>query len=174
MCCAALALCLAASNASAQLIFQREKLIVAPPPVTQVQEDTPATKPTAKKKPSRKPRLFMVEVRSEEALNLEYIHTLNGLKKGDGVMIVFNAPSMVTVPRMNVYEPVDILFITDDGEVLQILPSIVPAEINRDIEAKDPVRAFLYIKSGEAKRLHIRPRDVVSHGVFNAKPIILQ
>ena len=89
-------------------------------------------------------------------------------------MIEFAVPSIVSVPVMNVYKPVDILFVSDDGIVVQIVPSITPAEINRTIEAQDPVRAFLYLRAGEAKRRDIRPGDVVAHSAFNAKPIILQ
>ncbi len=116
----------------------------------------------------------MVEIRSEEALNLEYIHTLNDLTDDTGVMIAFNAPSIVSVPTMNVYQAVDILFIDEDGIILQILPNIVPAQINRDITASEPVSAFLYLKAGEVKKRDIRPKDVVTHGLFNAKPVILK
>lgn len=115
-----------------------------------------------------------MEVRGEDALNLEYIHTLNDLKNNDGVLIGFNLPSIVSVPQMKVYTPVDILFIDEDGIILQILPKVVPAEINRDISAPQPVSAFLYLKAGEAKARDIRPRDVVSHNLFNAKPVILK
>lgn len=157
--------------AFAQVIFQRERLTIAPPPVTEV-KDTPL----AEGKPAtpRGTQSFNVEVRGEEALQLEYIHTLNNLGDDDGVMISFSVPSLVAIPTMKVYKAVDVLFISDDGIVLQILPDIIPAEINRDIEASDPVRAFLYLRAGEAKRRDIRPRDVVSHTAFNTKPLIIQ
>lgn len=159
------------SPAFAQVIFQRERLEIAPPPVTEVKEaPAPEDKPT----PLRATHSFNVEVRGEEALQLEYIHTLNNLGQDDGVMISFSVPSLVAIPTMKVYQAVDVLFISDDGIVLQILPDIIPAEINRDIEAKEPVRAFLYLRAGEAKRRDIRPRDVVSHAAFNAKPLIIQ
>lgn len=158
--------------ASAQVIFQREKLTISPPPVTNVSKEK-----EEEKKPEETPRTpqeFMVEVRSEEALNLEYIHTLNDLKDDTGTMISFVVPSIVSVPQMKVYTPVDILFIDPDGIILQILPNITPSEINRDIHASEPVSAFLYLKAGEVKKRDIRPKDVVSHSLFNAKPVILK
>ncbi len=157
--------------AFSQVIFQREKLTISPPPETsQPKESGDAMVIPA----PRAPQHFMVEVRSEEALNLEYIHTLNGMASDSGVMIAFNVPSIVSVPTMKVYEAVDVLFIDEEGEIVQILPNIVPAEINRDIAAQKPIGAFLYLKAGESKRRDIRPRDIVSHAVFNAKPVILK
>jgi uncharacterized membrane protein (UPF0127 family) len=75
---------------------------------------------------------------------------------------------------MKVYTAVDVVFIDPDGVILQILPSIVPAEINRDITSEKPISALLYLKSGEAKKRDIRPKDIATHALFNAKPVILK
>lgn len=158
--------------AFAQVIFQREKLTISPPPQTQQQAEM--IKEPDMRPPARTSHDFMVEVRSEEALALEYIHTLNALGEKDGVMIVFAAPSLVSVPPMRVYKPVDILFISEEGEILQILPNITPAEINRDIQSPQPVSAFLYLRAGEVAARDIRPRDIVTHNAFNNRPVILQ
>ncbi len=171
---ALLAIVTVSAPATAQVIFQREKLTISPPPVTKVSKEEDEKEMPRDDEPTRTPQEFSVEVRGEDALNLEYIHTLNDLKSNDGVLIGFNVPSIVSVPQMKVYTPVDVLFIDEDGIVLQILPKVVPAEINRDIAAAQPVNAFLYIRAGEAKARDIRPKDVVSHGLFNAKPIILK
>lgn len=164
-----------ADTANAQVIFQREKLVISPPPITRIiSDETSETPPAQKPEVERMPQTFMVEVRSEEALNLEYIHTLNGLGDNSGVMIAFSVPSIVSVPTMKVYEAVDVLFIDENGVIVQILPDIVPAEITRDIAANKPVSAFLYIKAGESKKRGIRPRDIATHSVFSANPVILQ
>lgn len=167
----AMVIALATDAAFAQVIFQREKLTIAPPPQTQ-QPDT--SQDPAQPSPIRLSHDFMVEVRSEEALGLEHIHTLNALGEKDGVMIVFAAPSMVAVPPMRVYKAVDVLFISEEGEIAQILPNIVPAEINRDIQSPNPVSAFLYLRAGEVAARDIRPRDIVTHNAFNNRPVILQ
>lgn len=170
-----LALLATSNHANAQVIFQREKLIISPPPVTKIIADETSEKAeTPPPQAERLPQTFMVEVRSEDALNLEYIHTLNGLKDDSGVMIAFSVPSIVNVPTMKVYEAVDVLFIDENGVILQILPDIVPAEITRDIAASKPVSAFLYIKAGEAEKRGIRPRDVATHSLFSANPVILR
>lgn len=175
---AGLALLVAATvsvTAGAQVIFQRERLLISPPPVTRISvaegEEEKAQVPPESPRPAQE---FLVEVRSEEALNLEYIHTLNDLGENSGVMIGFAIPSIVSLPNMKVYSAVDVLFVDEDGVIVQILPDIVPAEINRDIAASTPVSAFLYLKAGESKRRDIRPRDIVTHGLFSAKPVILK
>jgi uncharacterized membrane protein (UPF0127 family) len=159
-------------NVQAQVIFQREKLVItpaveAPAPANREKEDASAAA-------SRAPQTFMVEVRGVEALSLEYIHTLNSLKDDSGVMIALNAPEIISVPNMKVYTAVDVAFIDPDGVILQIIPSIVPAEINRDIASEKPISALLYLKAGEAKKRDIRPKDIVSHSLFNARPVILK
>lgn len=161
--------------AAAQVIFQRERLLIDPPPVTRISTaEGEEEKKQATPESPRPTQEFLVEVRSEDALNLEYIHTLNDLTDNSGVMIGFTVPSIVSVPTMKVYSAVDVLFIDADGGIVQILPNIVPAEINRDIAAATPISAFLYLKAGEAKRRDIRPKDVVTHNLFNAKPVILK
>jgi uncharacterized membrane protein (UPF0127 family) len=177
---AALSICLMLANsAEAQVIFQREKLVIAPPPITKViktvsEEDAKKEADPAPSTPRRPARTFMVEVRGEDALQLEYIHTMNDLREGDGVLIAFYLPSISPLPVFRVYSPVDVLFLGDDGEVMQIAPNIVPAEITQEITASGPVRGFLYIKAGEAKRLNLRPGDIASHATFNAKPLVIQ
>lgn len=177
---AVLSLCLLlAAPATAQVIFQREKLLIAPPPITILkktvsEEDAKRQADAPPPSPQRPARSFMVEVRGEDALQLEYIHTMNDLKEGDGVMIAFYLPSLSPLPAFRVYTPVDVLFLADDGEVLQIAPNVVPGEITQEIMASAPVRAFLYIKAGEAKRLNLRPGDIATHATFNAKPLVIQ
>lgn len=174
----ALSVCVAAlvgTQAFAQVIFQREALIIAPPPLTESSpKNAEETPPESEAEKPRTEQRFQVEVRGEDALNLEYIHTLNELTDDSGVMIGFAMPSIVSVPTMKVYQPVDVLFIDEDGVIEQILPNIVPAEITRDIAAPKPVSAFLYLKAGVAEKRGIKPRDEVRHSLFNSKPIIIK
>lgn len=165
------------AQAQAQVIFQREAVVIAPPPLTAAtpeQPDNQGSNTTETPEPPRTEQRFQVEVRGEDALYLEYIHTLNELTDDSGVMIGFAMPSIVSVPTMKVYQPVDILFIDEDGVITQILPNIVPAEITRDIAAAKPVSAFLYLKAGVAEKRGIKPRDEVRHSLFNSKPIIIK
>ena len=108
--------------------------------------DSPAPRAAdAEPVPTHPSYLYQVEVRPEDAMRLEYIHTLNTLSEGNGVMIAFTAPSMVALPVMNVYTPVDALFVADNGVVEQILPNVVLGELTQAVMAHGPVKAFLFL-----------------------------
>lgn len=147
------------------LIFERTAIRIESP--------APREKDTTPK-PTHPPITLDVEVRPEDALKLEYIHTLNTLSDTSGVMIAFTAPSMVALPILKVYTPVDALFISDNGTVTQILPNVVLGELNQQIMAHEPVKAFLFLKAGLAATQGIRPRDVVAGSMFTPTPPLLE
>lgn len=139
------------------LIFERAEIRIDSPPIDEKDKNP---------KPPHAPMRLDVEVRGEDALALEYIHTLNTLNPGSGVMIVFDIPSIVSVPAMKVYTPVDVLFVADDGTLLQIVPSVTLGEIAQNVKAKGPIKALLFIKSGEALARGLHPRDMVVGSMF--------
>lgn len=159
------AIALASSVAAAQtpLVFERAKIRID------------ATLSAKEVKENTEPRAalnYSVELRPESALNLENIHTLNLLTPTTGVVISFTAPSIVALPAMKVYTPVDVLFVAEDGTILQIMPEVVLGEIAQTLQARDPIKALLFIKSGEAQLRGIRPRDVVAGSMFTPAPAV--
>lgn len=122
----------------------------------------------------RQPLRFSIEIRPEDAMKLEYIHTLNTLSDDTGVMIAFTMPTMSSLPFMRVYTPVDILFVNDQGIIMQMLPETVLAELYQDVMAKEPVKAFVFLKSGTIKAKHIKPRDRIDNPVFTPPPPIIE
>jgi uncharacterized protein len=149
--------------AQTSLIFERAKIRV---------DATPSAKEIKENAPPRPSIDYHVELRPESALNLEYIHTLNTLTPTTGVVIAFTAPSIVTLPLMNVYTPVDVLFVAEDGTILQIMPEVVLGQISPNVSAKAPIQALLFLKSGEALARGIRPRDVVAGSMFTPTPAV--
>lgn len=117
---------------------------------------------------------YNIELRSEDALKLEYIHTLNTLTDSTGVMILFAAPVMAPLPAMQVYTPVDAIFVAEDGTILQILPNVALGEMTQDVMARDPVKAFLFLKAGEVAAHLIQPQDTVSGSMFVPAPSVMQ
>ena len=147
------------------LIFERAQIRIDSPPA---REKDKAQKPTH-------PSIFYdTEVRPEDAMKLEYIHTLNILTETSGVMIAFGAPSMVPLPTMKVYVPVDALFISDNGTVVQILPTVTLGQMTQDVLAHEPVKAFLFLKAGQVVARGIRPQDVVTGSMFNPAPRVME
>lgn len=143
--------------ARAALVFERASIRIESPPV--LDSDVAV-------KPQHSPLTFDVELRSDEALRLEYIHTLNTLTDTTGIMIEFSTPAVAALPAMSVYTPVDVLFITEDGVVVQILPNVKLGEIKQNLAARMPVKAFLFLKAGTAATRGIHPRDVVFGRMF--------
>jgi uncharacterized membrane protein (UPF0127 family) len=117
---------------------------------------------------------FNVEVRPEDALRLDYIQALTTLKDTTGVMIAFGAPTIVPLPYFRVQQPTDVLFVDNEGVILQIYPGHIPIDLSREIYANKPVKAFIYLKAGMVAQYGIRPRDVVQSTVFNPPPPLLQ
>lgn len=157
------------------VIFERETIRIESPVPKAVSAAKPgeAATPPAEVPATHSPLVYEVEIRPEDALKLEYIHTLNALTDTTGVMIAFTAPSVVALPAYQVSTPVDALFITDNGTVGQILPNVVLADMTQEIVSAFPVKAFLFLKSGTAVSRGIRPQDIVVGKKFNPAPPFL-
>lgn len=160
------ALLLAVPVAAQPLIFERAQIRIDPVATAPATEGEAAA--------PRIPISYDVEVRSEDALKLEYIHTLNTLTDTTGVAISFTTPSVVALPRMQVFTPVDALFVAEDGTILQIYPDVVLAELEQEVYAKDPVKAFVFLKGGEVAARHIMPKDIISGSMFYPAPPVMQ
>ena len=173
---------LLATPAQAQvtpLIFEREDIRIESPPHPITAEDTKnAAASTNPKSPGaaspHAPLTYNVEVRPEDALRLEYIHTLNELPDAGGVMIVFTAPSVIGLPALKVPTAVDALFVLDNGTITQILPNVVLADLTQEVVAQAPIKAFLFLKAGTVTAQHIHPQDVVVGKKFTPAPPLLQ
>lgn len=158
---------LAAPAFAQPLIFERAQIRIDPVAVTAAPKEGEAPIP-------RIPVSYDVEVRAEDALKLEYIHTLNTLTDTTGVAISFSVPSVVSLPRMQVFTPVDALFVAEDGTILQIYPDVVLAELAQEVYAKDPVKAFVFLKGGEVAARHILPKDIISGPMFFPAPPVME
>jgi uncharacterized membrane protein (UPF0127 family) len=160
-----------ANAQSSPVIFERQDIVILPAEVpTRVDGEGRDFQPPADHPPLR----FSVEIRPEDAMKLEYIHTLNTLTDTTGVMIAFTLPTMVSLPTFTVSTPVDVLFVDYQGMILQMLPGVIPAEITQDIMAKEPVRAFIYLQNGVIKAKNIRPGDRVESTVFTPPPPVIR
>lgn len=157
-----------ASSAVAQvtpLIFERETIKIVSPTPKEGAENPPPVHPVL---------AYDVEIRPEDALRLEYIHTLNNMTDATGVMIAFAAPSVVALPALQVPTAVDALFVLDNGTITQILPNVVLADLTQEVAAPVPVKAFLFLKAGQVAARGIRPHDIITGKRFTPPPPVLQ
>ena len=155
------------------VIFQREVIRIHTPaaPVILKEEEEEEEEPTP---PQPKVIEFTVEVRSEDALRLDWIHTLQSLPNDGGVMIVFDYATDLPLIPSEVYTPLDVLFVEPSGRVLQVMPEAVLANIEEDIYASKPILAFLYLKGGICEQNGILPGSRIEHPAFNPGPKVLQ
>lgn len=147
------------------VIFTRTDIRIEPLPIKGKDGEASLLRPESS---------YNVELRSEEALQLEYIHTLNDLTDTTGVMVMFNAPTVAPLPAFRVYTKVDALFIAEDGTILQILPGVALGEMTQDVYADEPVKAFLFLKQGQVAARMIRPHDSISGDMFIPAPPVMQ
>lgn len=149
------------ASAQTSLIFER----------TTIHIESPAPDDKDKKlKPPHPSLVYNIELRKEDALKLEYIHTLNDLTEETGVMIVLDSPAIFPVPAFKDYTPVDVLFLLDDGQLVQITPNLKLGDLTQDVRAKVPVKAMLFLKGGQAAARGIHPRDMVIGSMFTQAP----
>lgn len=149
-----------AQQSSSALLFERENIRI--------------TAPTGQGVPAHPPLTFNAEVRSEDALRLEYIHTLNNLTDDGAVIVALTSPSIMSLPALRVPTPVDTLFVDNNGMVVQILPNTVLADLTREIAAKTPIKAFMFLKAGAAQSWKIKPKDVITASPFNPAPPVME
>ncbi|MFN7612181.1 MAG: hypothetical protein ACK5QI_02225, partial [Alphaproteobacteria bacterium] len=81
---------LLASAQTSPVIFERQDIVILPAEKSTQQNEQDRDSEPPKDHP---PLKFSVEIRPEDAMKLEYIHTLNTLTETTGVMIAFTLPT---------------------------------------------------------------------------------
>ena len=164
--CLSVSLLMLAAPALAQVLFERTDIQINPAPLGGRNGEVTLQRPPVK---------LNIELRGQDALQLEYIHTLNTLSNDTGVMVVLNEPAVVPLPAWQVYTPLDALFVSGTGEIVQIVPNVNLGNMQQDIESKTPIKAFLLLRAGQVKADLIRPHDVVvDDSIFDPGPAVMQ
>lgn len=165
------AICVLCATLSAQAVmFQRDILTIAPKPLPILLDEN--GKPAQKQPEPRETIRFYTELRDEQALKLDWVHSLNRISAQRTMTILFDPPRYDHIQRQNVYQPIDILSISPQGRIVQIASEIVLADLNAPIETSSRVKARLVLQGGAAKQLEIQPGDRVEHPAFVPEPKI--
>ena len=140
------------------------------------QEDGEASadeaEPEAKPAPAAPLAKLEVQVRREQLPLNNGIYTKYHLDASHGVLTYFVQAEPRTLSAENLYEPIDILFIRDDGIIAQIMPNIMLAYLSDDVQVDFPVRAYLYVQAGVADSYGLKPGDRIEHGMFTPSPML--
>ena len=111
---------------------------------------------------------FIVEVmtsQDDRARGLMYRRTL---APDAGMLFDYGYEQPVAMWMKNTYIPLDMLFISKQGRVVNTAERAVPHSL-RVIPSAQPVRAVLEVVAGTVSRLKIKAGDVVRHILFSSK-----
>ena len=87
-----------------------------------------------------------------------------------GMLFLFEAPQFASFWMKNTYIPLDLLFISPDGRVANIVENATPLSLSL-LESVAPVTAVLELAGGTAARLALRAGDrVLMSGVGDPPP----
>ena len=111
-------------------------------------------------------RIFQVEIAETAAQRAQGLMWRMHLPMGTGMLFDFKITGPVIMWMKNTYIPLDILFITAKGVILNIVRETLPHS-TRHIPSKGPVRAVLELPGGSAKHFGIRAGDRVDHAIFD-------
>lgn len=163
---------LAQAVASQPLVFRRDMLTIIPLNPVAVMEETD-DKDEPGEVPVAQPFQLATEIRSQQSLKLNWIHSLTGLAENYSVLILFEAPDYYPLMPANFYEPLDVIAVDAQGVMTQLVPSIALVDLTQPIVPNDPIRARLYLAAGTIKRYGLTPGARIEHPLFRAAPEVI-
>ena len=83
-----------------------------------------------------------------------------------GMLFDFKRDRMISMWMRNTFIPLDMLFLSKDGEVMTIIENTKPHS-ERSLSSRVRVRSVLELAAGTVQRLGIEPGDRVRHAIFD-------
>jgi uncharacterized protein len=110
---------------------------------------------------------FNVELAETPAQQEQGLMFRRELAPDAGMLFDFKQPTMATMWMKNTLIPLDMLFVGEDGRIVNIHERAVP-QSEAIIAAAAPVRAVIELNGGTAARLGIKPGDRVLFPIFGS------
>ena len=104
---------------------------------------------------------FTVEIADEAAERSRGLMFREHLDPDAGMLFIYPRAQFASFWMKNTYIPLDMLFIADDGTIMQIAPQVPPHTLE-SVRSESPVRAVLEINGGRAADLGIAVGDRVT------------
>lgn len=108
---------------------------------------------------------FIVEMAVDGPQRSQGLQFRQTLAAHAGMLFDYGSPRQIAMWMKNTLVPLDMLFISADGFVVNIATDTVPGSLT-SIPSSGPIRAVLEINAGTAARLGIVPGDRVIHPIF--------
>lgn len=111
---------------------------------------------------------FIAEVALDKEAQQQGLMGRTSLADDAGMLFPFAFPNMASFWMKETNVPLDLLFIRNDGTIVDILPG-EPGSL-RPIAANEPVTAVLEIRQGRAEALGIAKGDRIEWGACDREP----
>lgn len=158
--------------ASAQaVVFRRDILTIIPKPTPIALDEN--DQPLDPQPEPRESFRFYTDLRDEGALKLNWMVSLNRINAKRTMTIVFSAPRYDVIKPQPVYELLDILSVSPEGVITQIMPNLALADLSQPITTARLARARLVLAGGAVQTLGLRVGDRVQHPIFSPAPEVV-
>jgi uncharacterized membrane protein (UPF0127 family) len=159
------------TSAADAVVFRRDILTIQPLTASPLLIDDSA--PIEELPPARESFQFYTDIRDENALRLDWVHSLNRINEERTMTILFDPPRYDQIMPQPVHQPLDIISVAPDGTIFQIAPNLNLSQLHAPIETNQRARARLIVQGGASELLGLRVGDVVRHPAFTPRPEVL-
>ncbi len=111
---------------------------------------------------------FSIEIADSNAERERGLMFRDSIGAAQGMLFVYDTPGSPSYWMKNTLIPLDMLFITPEGQVQYVKDSAQPGDLN-PVNGGDGVIAVFEIRGGMAKLLGIGPGDELRSPAFDAK-----
>ena len=108
---------------------------------------------------------FIVETAVTNRQHAQGLMFRQSLAKNAGMLFDYKVPTPISMWMKNTFIPLDMIFINNDGKVINIVERAIPFSENV-ISSAGKARGVLEVNGGTASRLGIMPGDKVLHRIF--------
>ena len=108
---------------------------------------------------------FIVEIAVTDRQHSQGLMFRQSLAKNAGMLFDYKVPTAITMWMKNTYIPLDMIFIGNDGRVINVVQRAIPFSENV-ISSLGKARGVLEVNGGTASRLGIMPGDKILHRIF--------
>ncbi|HIP09447.1 MAG TPA: DUF192 domain-containing protein [Rhodospirillales bacterium] len=108
---------------------------------------------------------FIVEIAVTDRQHSQGLMFRQSLAKNAGMLFDYKVPTSITMWMKNTYIPLDMIFIGNDGRVINVVQRAIPFSENV-ISSLGKARGVLEVNGGTASRLGIMPGDKILHRIF--------
>lgn len=108
---------------------------------------------------------FIVELADESNERRVGLMFRNSMDEGHGMLFLYDQPQRVAMWMKNTFISLDILFLQQDGVIINIARDAEPGSLSQ-IASKGRVLGALELNAGTSERLGLKPGDQVLHAIF--------